>query len=117
MEILQSPVRFMDNPFNYTRFEENYVSNPNATILFDYAAQIPQELLEDNPQAVGSKIATYELGYGKGKVLVMGIYAQRLNGNEKFLQFFDHIRTAASHWVNLTNMTVRPEMNQRLIGG
>jgi plastocyanin len=88
---IKVPVRFMDNPFNYTRFEENYVSNPNATILFDYAAQIPQELLEDNPQAVGSKIATYELGYGKGKVLVMGIYAQRLNSNEKFLQFFDHI--------------------------
>ena len=58
--------------------------------------QIPQELLEDNPQAVGSKIATYELGYGKGKVLVMGIYAQRLNSNEKFLQFFDHISTATS---------------------
>ena len=45
----------------------------------DYAAQIPQELLEDNPQAVGSKIATYELSYGKGKVLMMGIYAQNLN--------------------------------------
>ncbi|HEY7109689.1 MAG TPA: N,N-dimethylformamidase beta subunit family domain-containing protein [Nitrososphaeraceae archaeon] len=85
------PVRYTNNPFNYTRFEENYVSNPNATVLFDYAAQIPQEILVDNPQAVGSKIATYELGYGKGKVLVMGIYAQNLNGNEKFLEFFDHI--------------------------
>ena len=85
------PVRYTDNPFNYTRFEENYVSNPNATILFDYGAQIPQEILEDNPQAVGSKIATYELDYGKGKVLVMGIYTQNLNGNEKFLKFFDHI--------------------------
>ena len=49
------------------------------------------ELLEDNPQAVGSKIATYELSYGKGKVLLMGIYAQNLNSNEKFLKFFDHI--------------------------
>ena len=85
------PVRFMDNPFNYTRFEENYVSNPKVSILYDYAAQIPQELLEDNPQAVGSKIATYELSYGKGKVLLMGIYAQNLNSNEKFLKFFDHI--------------------------
>ena len=85
------PVRFLDNPFNYTRFEENYVSNPNVSILYDYAAQFPQELLDDNPQAVGSKIATYELSYGKGKVLVMGIYAQNLNGNEKFLKFFDHI--------------------------
>ena len=50
-----------------------------------------KRLLDDNPQAVGSKIATYELSYGKGKVLVMGIYAQNLNGNEKFLKFFDHI--------------------------
>ena len=88
---LAVPVRFSDNPFNYTRFEENYVSNPNVTILLDYGAQIPQELLEDNPQAVGSKIATYELSYGKGKVILMGIYAQNLNGNEKFLKFFDHI--------------------------
>ena len=85
------PIGFSDNPFNYTRFEENYVSNPNVTILLDYAAQIPQEILEDNPQAVGSKIATYELSYGKGKVIMMGIYAENLNGNEKFLKFFDHI--------------------------
>jgi plastocyanin len=85
------PISFMVNPFNYSRFEENYVNNPNVTILFDYAAEIPREILEDNPQAVGSKIATYELSYGKGKVIMMGLYTQNLNKNEKFLKFFDHI--------------------------
>ena len=31
------------------------------------------------------------LSYGKGKVIMMGIYTQNLNENEKFLKFFDHI--------------------------
>ncbi|HEX9319509.1 MAG TPA: N,N-dimethylformamidase beta subunit family domain-containing protein, partial [Nitrososphaeraceae archaeon] len=48
---IAEPVHFIDNPFNYTHFEENYVNNPNATILFDYGAQIPQTVLNDNPEA------------------------------------------------------------------
>jgi plastocyanin len=89
---IAEPVRFLDNPFNYTRFEENYVSNPNATILYDYGAQIPESVLNDNDKAVDyPKIATYELNYGKGKVITLGLYAQNLAGNEAFMNFFDRI--------------------------
>ena len=57
----------------------------------DYAAQIPREILEVNKLAVDSKIATYELSYGKGKVIMIGLYGQNLVGNQEFLRFFDHI--------------------------
>ena len=88
---IAAPVRFIDNPFNYTHFEENYVSNPNATILYDYDAQIPESVLNDNNAVTYPKIATYELNFGKGKVIMMGLYTQRLAGNEAFMDFFDRI--------------------------
>jgi hypothetical protein len=83
-------ITFSHNPFNYTHFEENYVNNPNSTILFDYGAQIPDDLIYDKSMAK-LKIAAYELNYGKGKVIMMGLYAQKLVRNEAFLEFFDHI--------------------------
>jgi plastocyanin len=88
---ISAPVRFIDNPFNYTHFEENYVSNPNATILYDYGAQIPGSVLKDNNAVAYPKIATYELSYGKGKVIMLGLYTQHLFGNEAFMDFFDRI--------------------------
>ena len=39
---LWSDVRFENNPFNYTHFEENYVTNPNAEILIDYKVKLPE---------------------------------------------------------------------------
>jgi plastocyanin len=88
---IAAPVFFLDNPFNYTHFEENYVSNPNATILYDYGAKIPEDVLNDNNAITYPKIATYELNYGKGKVIMLGLYSQRLAGNEAFMDFFDRI--------------------------
>jgi parallel beta-helix repeat protein len=88
---ISAPVTFISNPFNYTHFEENYVNNPNATILYDYGAQIPESVRNDNDQVVYPKIATYELNYGKGKVIMMGLYTQNLGGNNAFMKFFDHI--------------------------
>ena len=88
---INAPIHYENNPFNYTHFEENYVNNPNATVLMDYAAEIPREILEVNKLAVDSKIATYELSYGKGKVIMIGLYGQNLVGNQEFLRFFDHI--------------------------
>ena len=33
---ISAPITFSNNPFNYTHFEENYVTNPAAHILLDY---------------------------------------------------------------------------------
>jgi plastocyanin len=88
---ISEPVRFLDNPFNYTRFEENYVSNPNATILYDYGAVIPESVLNINDAITYPKIATYELNYGRGKVIMLGLYSQNMAGNEAFMDFFDRI--------------------------
>ncbi|HJT50190.1 MAG TPA: N,N-dimethylformamidase beta subunit family domain-containing protein [Nitrososphaeraceae archaeon] len=79
-------IGFANNPFNYTHFEENFVTNMNDKIIYNYGAKIP----EDNPYR-GAIVATYELGYGKGKVIMFGIYAQNLASNKIFLEFFDKI--------------------------
>jgi glucose/arabinose dehydrogenase len=84
---IQDKVYFTNNPFNYTHFEENFVNNPNATILLNYGARFPPEYPYENHR--NSTIATYELNYGRGKVIMMGIYSRLLGDNEAFLEFFD----------------------------
>ncbi len=69
------PLRFNNNPFNYTHSEENYVANPNAKILIDYKLDnIPRT----SGQYLGAVVATYELNYGKGKVIHLGLWGQTL---------------------------------------
>ena len=80
---------FTDNPFNYTHFEENYISNPDDHIIYDYHAVIPPELVEANSIKTKPQIATYSLEYGKGKVIMLGIYGQHLLGNPAFTRFLD----------------------------
>ena len=81
-------ITFVNNPFNYTHFEDNFVNNPNATIIIDYEARIPPS----NPFS-GATVATYEHAVGKGKVIVIGIYGENLikDNNEKFFEFFDNL--------------------------
>jgi hypothetical protein len=116
---IRDPVEFANNPFGYTHFEENYVNNPNAQVLLDYKATfidpqgqtkksdpplILQGVLRDlfgikdgeyldesHKEAQAKRIATYQLDYGKGKVLMLGIYGQNLANNTKFLDFLDSI--------------------------
>jgi hypothetical protein len=88
---IDAPVTFSNNPFNYTHFEENYVSNPRAHILYDYGATIPPDTLRDNSADSHLQIATYSLQDGKGKVIYLGIYSHRLFNNEVFLKFFDNL--------------------------
>ena len=87
---LWDPISFSNNPFNYTHFEENYVTNPNATILHDYGLTVG-----DNYEAESwhrnATIATYELKYGSGKNVVLGIYAQNESDNPAFLDFFENV--------------------------
>jgi hypothetical protein len=96
---LAEPVQFSNNPFNYTHFEENALINANAKVLFDYGASFSREntnpLLIALQNLVGMNksptVATYEMSYGKGKIIMLGIYGQNLVNNTAFLNFFDRI--------------------------
>jgi hypothetical protein len=91
---LTDPVTFSNNPFNYTHFEENYVTSPRAKILMDYGFTVGPNYSSD-PNDRFHKVATYEMTYGKGKVIMLGIYSTNLQDNAAFLDFFD--RTILPH--------------------
>ena len=75
-------LNFANNIFNYTHNEENYVNNNNDIIILDYGAYT-------NPlDRIKGKIATYELNYEHGKVIVVGLFGEDLLNNENFLDFF-----------------------------
>jgi hypothetical protein len=61
---------------NHTIIEDNYVSNPNANIIFDFG-------LSD----LRYHIAAYELKFGKGKVVSTGIASSPYN--DRILKFID----------------------------
>ena len=81
---LTDNITFSNNPFNYTHFEENFVNNPKDKILIDYGGVTPQ----NNP-FFGSTVATYQLDFGKGKVIMTGLYGQNLIDNKSFLEMLD----------------------------
>lgn len=83
---LTDNITITNNPFNYTHFEENFVNNPKDKILIDYGAMIPR----NNP-FFGSTVATYELDFGKGKAVMIGLYGQNLIHNQAFLKFLDSL--------------------------
>lgn len=74
-------ITFNNNPFSYTHHEENYLTNPNSRILIDYQAQSEYNYL----------IAAYELQYGLGKVLSLGIFGSDIVGDDNFSQFYRDI--------------------------
>lgn len=88
---ISAPITFSNNPFNYTHFEENYVTNPAANILLDYGADVPPAVLKGNNLTKPPQIASYRLQEGNGKVIMMGLYGQHLLNNSAFLKFFDNI--------------------------
>jgi hypothetical protein len=81
---IASNITFSNNPFNYTHFEENYVNNPRAKILIDYGVVVPK-----NSRNSGLIVASYELSYDKGKVIMTGLYGQKLISNGSFLKMLD----------------------------
>ncbi len=50
-----------------------------------------EEHKTDAGDSENKRIATYELQYGKGKVLMTGIYGQHLVNNTSFLNYFDNV--------------------------
>jgi len=64
------PLCFGFNPFNYTHYEEQHLTNPNATVLIDYEAYgLPEEYRN-------ATRATYYMDYGFGRVIHLGIWGQ-----------------------------------------
>jgi hypothetical protein len=88
-------VTFSNNPFDYEHSEEQFMTNPNATIIHDF------EMTEDTSNELGDErdghhfpgletvVATYEMISGKGKVINLGIFGHTLDDNEAFLEFYD----------------------------
>jgi N,N-dimethylformamidase beta subunit-like protein len=98
-------ITFDNDPFEYKQHEEQYITNPNDVILFNYGASMPKhnkqslvpsssKLLSASSELnIGTKhiIATYELSYHKGKVIAFGIYADDIITNKKFDKYFDKL--------------------------
>jgi hypothetical protein len=93
---ISTNITFANNVFNYTHFEEQFMNNPNNDVIIDYDVRFPKDYLDLEDQlpiksVEDIDVATYKLNYGKGKVIMMGIYGQNLADNEKFLKFFDNV--------------------------
>jgi hypothetical protein len=101
---------FDNNPFKYNHREEQYITNPKDKILLDYNAsvigshnntnnsKIPYNSKNASQHNTGNKIkiATYQLDYGKGKVISLGIYTDNIiqnykSHNYKFNKFLDSL--------------------------
>ena len=79
------PVTFSNDPFEYRHHEEQYVTNHNDTILINYGAK----LVTKHPVNYKPVIATYELDYEKGSVIVLGLYSDDILDNARFDKYFD----------------------------
>jgi parallel beta-helix repeat protein len=78
-------VYFRNNPFNYTHVEEQYVTNPKANILVNFHAySLPDKY-------ANATVAIYEMNYGKGKSINLGIWGPTLANNTKFLNYYDNV--------------------------
>jgi hypothetical protein len=93
-------ITFDNDPFEYKQHEEQYITNHKDRILFNYNALMPKQLklLSAPPSSSSSTttaaeqgkhiIATYELSYQRGKVIVIGIYSDDIITNSKFDKYF-----------------------------
>lgn len=80
---------FKNDPFNYMPHEEQYITNPNDKIIFNFNP-IESSIAPDSIKSKVS-ISTYSLDYGKGKVISFGIYSDDVVQNANFVKFFDSI--------------------------
>jgi len=80
-------IKFGDNPFGYKHHEEQFVTNTKDLILFDYKATVNN----NGAKMIHAVVATYELNFKKGRVIVLGIYADDVISNSRFDTFFDSL--------------------------
>lgn len=76
--------QYQNDPFNYgrVRFEDSSVTNPDNHVIIDYKISQP-----------GKSVETYWRSYGNGRVIVFGIYSERVRNNPNFLNFYDKVLT------------------------
>ena len=74
---------FKNNPFNYTKTEEVNVTNSRATILHDFM------VFDPNDSSFNGKVGSYEMTYGKGKVIMVGNCT--IYDNPLFMNFFEYV--------------------------
>jgi hypothetical protein len=88
---------FAVNPFGYNHREEQFITNANDTILLNYNAShssLNPKISKNATSAHANMIATYELNYRKGKVIVLGMYSDDIIDHRNFLVFLDHLLMA-----------------------
>lgn len=105
---------FYNNPFDTDGIENNYVSNKNAKIILDY-----------NSSDLRFPIAAYELLYGKGKVVSIGVGSDVIR-NDNFLRFFDDLvvnyalpsqLSTNFHVPHFTSPSYKPALSQPNMNG
>jgi N,N-dimethylformamidase beta subunit-like, C-terminal len=82
-------IMFLNNPFTYKHHEEQYLTNKKDLTLMNYDADFMPERY--HPPIAKPVIATYQLNYQKGKVIVLGLYSDDIMSNAKFDKFFDRL--------------------------
>lgn len=80
-------ITFGNNPFGYQHHEEQYVTNPDDIILLNYNATVSN--WKNAPDR--AVVATYELNYGAGKVIALGIYSDDIISDGSFDRYFDSL--------------------------
>jgi hypothetical protein len=85
-------INFLNDPFGYKHHEEQYLTNPKDKILMNYDANVIKSNkkigISQVPRAK-PLIATYQLNYQRGRVIVLGLYSSDIISNNKFDKFFD----------------------------
>ncbi|MGB8022764.1 MAG: N,N-dimethylformamidase beta subunit family domain-containing protein [Nitrososphaeraceae archaeon] len=81
-------ITFLNNPFGYKHHEEQYLTNQNDMILMNYNAVV-MSTKKYHPPVTKPVIATYQLNYQKGRVIVLGLYSDDVISNGNFDKFFD----------------------------
>ena len=93
-------ITFLNNPFGYKHHEEQYLTNPNDMILMNYNAVV-MSTKKYHPPVAKPVIATYQLNYQKGRVIVLGLYSDDVISNGNFDKFFDGLLLQHTHTLSL----------------
>lgn len=81
-------ISFLNNPFGYKHHEEQYMTNPNDMVIMNYNVEMSKNYHIPIAKPI---VATYQLNYQKGKVIVLGLYSNDIIHNSKFQKFFDRL--------------------------
>lgn len=75
-----SKISYKNNPFNYMNGKEQYVTNPHAKL--DYRVTFSSDRYRS------ATVATYQMDYGKWKIINLGDLGTRINKECSISQFF-----------------------------